>query len=405
MKESRKKLMIGYDEIGLKGQNRGDFIRRLIHNISESTGIPQKELEHRQGRIYGSYSTDRESRIFNQLEKIFGIKWFSQAEILPQNYDHLKHAALETADRLREEGRASFKVETRRSNKDFELNSRQINVDLGDDIRVKAGLEVDVHSPDVTFYVEVRENHIYLYTDPHSGPGGLPTGSNGNALMLISGGIDSPVAAWNLMKRGLAVDCVYFHSPPYTGEKALEKVRRLMRVLSEWNVTPMKLYVPYFTNVQERMVEEIPESMWTIAQRRYMHRIADRLVQEQSYLSMATGDSVGQVASQTLENLQLIDRATETLVLRPLTGYDKQEIINLAKQIGTYDISIQPYEDCCTLFAPGSPATRGKRNKLEYAENSLEDQELIDEALERMETETFSVYEDQRKVNEHGDAR
>jgi thiamine biosynthesis protein ThiI len=260
-------------------------------------------------------------------------------------------------------------------------------------------MEVDVHSPDVTFHVEVREDYIYLYTDPHSGPGGLPTGSNGNALMLISGGIDSPVAAWNLMKRGLTVDCVYFHSPPYTGEKALEKVRRLMRALSVWNVKPMKLYVPYFTKVQERMVEEIPESLWTIVQRRYMHRIADRLVQENSYLSLATGDSVGQVASQTMENLRLIDQSIKSLGLRPLTCYDKQEIINLAKEIGTYEISIEPYEDCCTLFAPGNPATRAKKDKVEYAESSLDDQELIEDSLERVKEETFSVFEGQINVN------
>ncbi len=399
MEESRNILMIGYDEIGLKGRNRGDFINRLIQNISVSTGIPQKELEHRGRRIYGSYSADRESRILNQLKKVFGIKWFSQAEILPQQYEHLKQAALETADRMKEEGRESFKVETRRSNKDFELNSRQINVDLGDDIRVHGGLEVDVHSPDVTFFVEVRGDYIYLYTDPLEGPGGLPTGSNGNTLMLLSGGIDSPVAAWNLMKRGLTVDCVYYNSPPYTGEKALEKVRRLMRALSAWNIKPMKLYVPHFTKVQERMVEEIPESLWTVAQRRYMHRIADRLVREKSYLSLATGDSVGQVASQTLENLRVIDQSTKNLVLRQLTGYDKEEIINLAKEIGTYEISIEPYEDCCTLFAPGNPATRAKKDKLEYAESSLEDHELIEESLERMKVETFSVFEEQIKFN------
>ncbi len=391
--------MIGYDEIGLKGNNRRDFINRLISHISHAAHIPQKDLEHRQGRIYGNFSQERKPEIFNRLTKIFGIKWFSEAELLPHSYEQLQEAALKAAKVKKKQGAETFKIETRRSNKDFELNSRQINVQLGDEVRINAEMQVDVHTPDVTFFVEVRRDHIYLYTDPHDGPGGLPVGSNGSVLLLISGGIDSPVAAWHLMKRGLAVDCVYFHSPPYTGEKALEKVRNLVRVLSQWNIESMQLFVPYFTGIQEQMVEEMPESIWTVAQRRYMHRIADRLLERESYHGLATGDSVGQVASQTLENLQQIDQSTDTLVLRPLTGFDKDEIISIAKEIGSFEISIQPYEDCCVLFAPGNPSTRVKGDRLAYEERKLDDDALIEEALTRMQVENYSGYKDQYEMS------
>ena len=384
-------FLVAYDEIGLKGKNKHIFIQKMIHNISEITGINNSYIRHSRGRIYILLQDHHNAgAISNVLSEIFGIKWFALADVLPLDFDTLKRKSVERAQQHGTDGKQTFKVEARRGNKDFYLTSPQINNQLGETIRVNSELEVDIHHPEVTFYVEVRKERIFLHTEHHNGPGGLPTGSNGKVLCLISGGIDSPVAAWYMMKRGLAVDYVYFHSPPYTGEKVKEKVRSLTRQLQKWNVEPVRLFIPYFTTVQEEMAEQVSNELWTVVQRRYMHRVANKIAHEHGYQAVVTGDSLGQVASQTMSNLNLIDAASDKIILRPLIGLDKQEIIERARLIGTFDISIQPFEDCCVLFAPKNPSTNTKAYEIEAGEEAMDSDRLIGEALGKMESETVT---------------
>ncbi|HXF03964.1 MAG TPA: tRNA uracil 4-sulfurtransferase ThiI [Blastocatellia bacterium] len=384
-------VLVRYDEIGIKGRNRPDFTRKLAENIRRVTGVERGRVRIEWGRLYILAGED-EAELLRALPRVFGIRSVSPAVRLPFDTTLLEQEAVTLARREYERGARTFKIETRRSLKTFPLTSLDVNRLLGTAIqRAIPDFAVDVHHPDTTIGVEIRQEGILLFAEWIEGPGGLPVGINGRALVLLSGGIDSPVAAWMAMKRGIAVDVVYFHSFPYTGDKAKEKVIELSRCLSRWKGEPVTVYIPSFTDLQVEISRQIPPPLWTIFHRRFMYRVAERLATEHGYGALVTGESLGQVASQTLENLSCVDAAVNILVLRPLIGLDKAEIVTLARRIGTYDISILPYEDCCTLFAPKKPVTRARRDRVEQLEQRLDVERLIAAALSR--TEVFSVTE------------
>lgn len=383
-------IVIAPDEISIKGKNRPQFERRLAGNIARALNRPPSHVWRQRGRLYVRMDS-ADDRWRQALEQIFGVKNFSLAFRLPHSLEALEAQAIECARQEVAAGARTFKVEARRELKTFPMSSPEINAHLGRLVlQSLPELRVDVHEPDFRLQVEVRRLGILLATRTYAGPGGLPVGINGQALLLLSGGIDSPVAGWMMMKRGLAIDAVYFHSPPYTSEKAKEKVLQLARVLSRWKIAPVKVFVPHFTEIQVQVARRIPSSLWTIIHRRFMHRVAERLARLHRYEALVTGESVGQVASQTIHNLTCIERAVEILVLRPLTGFDKLEIIRWARQIGTYEISILPHEDCCTLFASKNPTTKGRPGQVEAVESRLDVEALIAGALERLEV--FTVY-------------
>ncbi len=384
-------VTIRFDEIGLKGKNRPLFEKRLADNIARALHIDASRVKRERGRIY-VYPEREDERLLRRLEQVFGVKTFSPGVRVPVAVEAMEAEAIELARKEVDGGAKTFKVDARRALKSFPLDSMDINAHLGRRVlEAFPELSVDVHQPDFKLQVEVRPSGIFLSTRTYQGPGGVPVGMSGRALLLLSGGIDSPVAGWMLMKRGLAIDAVYFHSPPYTGERAKEKVLELARVLARWKGDQVKVYVPYFTEIQVQTAQHVPSPLWTIIHRRFMHRIAERIAEADGFNALATGESIGQVASQTVQNLQCIDRAVRILVLRPLTGFDKVEIVNLAKRIGTYEISIQPYEDCCTLFAPKNPKTKARLDHVESAESQLPADRLIAEAFERMEVITVNA--------------
>lgn len=378
-------IVIRYDEIAIKGKNRPLFEQRLAKNISRALAISPSRITRERGRLYVEAESD-DGQWTHRLEQVFGVKNFSPMIRVEPEINVVATTAINLARQEVDRGARSFKVQARRSLKTFPMNSPEINSHLG---RVILGaipeLSVDVHEPDFILEVKVRQPGVFLSSRTYEGSGGLPVGINGKALLLLSGGIDSPVAGWMLMKRGLAIDTIYFHSPPYTGEKAREKVFDLSRVLSRWKIAPVRVFVPYFTEVQVETSRAIPPPLWTVVHRRFMHRIAEQIARKHRYDALATGECLGQVASQTVRNLQCVDRAVDILTLRPLTGFDKVEIVNRAKQIGTYAISILPHEDCCTLFAPKQPKTRARIEEVEAFEARLDREKLMTTALERME--------------------
>ncbi|MCS6817489.1 MAG: tRNA 4-thiouridine(8) synthase ThiI [Blastocatellia bacterium] len=387
----RHAILVRYDEIGIKGKNRPDFVRRLVANIQRATGLSKEEIQVEWGRIYLHPSGDPQG-VCERLSRVFGVKSFSVVLAVPHDLDCMREAAVELARRALARGARTFKIEARRSFKAFPLNSMEINRELGHAVsQALPELRVEVRAPEVVLEVEVRKEGVFLGSERIPGPGGLPVGVAGRALLLLSGGIDSPVAGWMLMKRGVAVDAVYFHSPPYVGEKAKEKVLELGRVLARWRAEALTIYVPHFTEIQVEVSRVTPPPLWTILFRRFMHRVAERIAQTYRYGALATGESLGQVASQTMKNLACVDAATRMLVLRPLVGWDKAEIVRLARQIGTYEISILPYEDCCILFAPRHPETHARLERVEAIEAPLDVPRLVKSALERMEI--FSVTE------------
>lgn len=378
-------ILVRYDEIGIKGRNRPEFVKQLAENIRRMTGLERRRVRIEWGRLYLVVDND-DAELLRALSQVFGIRSLSPALRLPLEMSVLEEEAVRVARREYEQGARSFKIETRRSLKTFPLTSLDVNRRLGSAIQQAIpGFRVDVHHPDVTIGVEIRQEGLLLFAEWIEGPGGLPVGINGQALVLLSGGIDSPVAAWMTMKRGIAIDVVYFHSFPYTGDKAKEKVIELSRCLSRWKGQPVTVYVPSFTDVQMEISRRIPPPLWTVFHRRFMYRVAERLALEHGYGALVTGESLGQVASQTLENLTCVDAAVDILVLRPLIGLDKAEIVALARRIGTYDISILPYEDCCTLFAPKHPTTRARPDRIEPLEKNLDVEGLMAAAMKEME--------------------
>ncbi len=381
-------LLVRYGEIGLKGQNRHYFEAALVRNIKRTLKpLGRCRVERSHGRIFVHLPEGvRAADGARLLGRVFGVVSVSPVLRVPLELEAVKEAGLELLREAARGGAVTFKVSARRSNKSFPLTSMELNRELGAHILRKVqGLSVDVHEPEVELTVEVRSDYVYLSAAAFPGPGGLPVGTSGKGLLLLSGGIDSPVAGWMTMKRGVDVAAIHFDSYPLTSERARQKVVDLARVLAGYRGGVYPLFISYFTSIQKALQRSCPEELRITLMRRMMFRIAEGLAERRGALVLVTGESVGQVASQTLESIRVINEVVNLPVLRPLAGMDKEEITRKAQEIGTYDISIRPYEDCCTLFVPRRPATRPHRDKVLAAEAELPIEELVEEALEKTE--------------------
>ena len=371
-------------EIALKGLNRRRFEEVLMRNIKwRLRDFGKVTLSCMQSTIYitpeDSTFYDFDSAI-EALRHVFGIASISRAIVLEKDMeDILSHVCDYIENDLFDA--STFKVEAKRSDKHFPLTSPQISAEVGGKILSRFHhLKVDVHNPDVTVMVEIRDRGAYIHAGKIPGAGGMPVSSSGEAMLLISGGIDSPVAAYMMAKRGLALSTIHFQSPPYTSDRALEKVVTLCEELTPYTGR-LAFYCVPFTEIQEALREHCPEELFTVMMRRMMMRIATRIAQEKNIPALVTGESLAQVASQTLEALYCTDNATPLVVLRPLIGMDKGEIIRISREIGTFETSILPYEDCCTVFTPRHPCTKPKLSVLEKAEARFDYQPLIDKAV------------------------
>ena len=376
-------ILVKNGELALKGLNRSSFEDALIRSIQHSLR-PLGELTIRkaQSTIYvepADESFDYDEAL-DRMSRIFGIAAFSRAAVCEKNMDDILTRGVEwLKDKLA--GASTFKVEAKRADKRFPLTSPEISMEMGGAILSACPhLRVDVHSPDVTVVVEIRDFGAYVRAGQLPGAGGMPVGTGGRAAILISGGIDSPVAAWTMAKRGIELFAVHFASPPYTGPLAEKKVRDLLRQVSRYSGPIMLAKVP-FTKTQVEIQEKCPEEYFTLIMRRFMMKIASKIAAENRCSALITGESVGQVASQTLPALTVTDAASDMLVLRPLIGMDKEEIVAVSRKIETFDISILPYEDCCTVFTPRHPRTRPTVEAVLKAQSALDEAALIDEAV------------------------
>ncbi|NLP36919.1 MAG: tRNA 4-thiouridine(8) synthase ThiI [Firmicutes bacterium] len=378
-------FLIRYGEIGLKGKNRTFFEKTLTNNIKRAL----RDLAH--CRIYRTHSRhfvevtegDAEA-VAKRLQEIFGIVSVSPVAVADLSLEAIQDVALKEFAKVARPG-LRFKVNTKRANKQFPLPSMEVSAKVGAHLLKNfSGLKVDVHEPEAVLDVEIREENAFIYTERLEGPGGLPVGVAGKGLLLLSGGIDSPVAGFLTMKRGVTLEALHFHSPPFTSERAKEKVIDLCRRLASYG-GKIRLHLAHFTEIQTELRLKTPERLMVTLMRRMMFRIAQRLAEETGALALITGESLGQVASQTMESMNVIERVTSIPVLRPLIGMDKQEIMTLAQKIETYPISIRPYEDCCTLFLPDFPATRPRLQQVEEAEKALEIEALVAGSLEKRE--------------------
>ena len=386
-----KAFLIKYGEIGTKGKNRYLFedalcrqIRRALKKI-DGQFIVSKE----QGRIYVECDTDFDyDEAVAKLKTVFGILWICpMMQIEDNGFDDLAEQTVKYLKDVYKGKEMTFKVRARRARKNYPLNSMEINMDLGEKILdAIPQMKVDVHKPDIELNVEIR-NKINIYSEFIPGPGGMPVGTNGKATLLLSGGIDSPVAGYMIAKRGVIIDAVYFHAPPYTSERAKQKVIDLAKLVAVYS-GPINLHIVNFTDIQLYIYDQCPHDELTIIMRRYMMRIAEELGKKSGCLGLITGESIGQVASQTMHSLAVTNEVCTLPVLRPLIGFDKQEIIDISEKIGTFETSILPFEDCCTIFVAKHPVTKPNLKAIKRSELKLREKidELVQTAIETTET-------------------
>ena len=377
-------ILIKNGEIALKGLNRSTFEDALVKNIKRRLSlILRADITKSQSTIMIEPVTENPDMdaAVEAIKRVFGIAGFSRAAACEKDMDVMRQVVVDyLADTLRES--KTFKVEARRSDKNFPLTSPEICRELGGEILSHfPHLRVDVHSPDLVVNVEVREKYTFIHGNQIKGAGGMPVGTSGRAAVMISGGIDSPVAAWTMAKRGLVLDAIHFASPPYTSKRAEQKVHELLGKVSKYSGTINLLVVP-FTEIQEHIKDDCPEDLFTIIMRRMMMRIAIELAKRQGCGAIITGESLAQVASQTLLALGCTDAVATMPVFRPLIGMDKNEIVEISRKIDTFDISIQPYEDCCTVFTPKHPRLRPTLSDVEEAEKALDMDALIKRAVD-----------------------
>ncbi len=388
-----KAFLVKYGEIGLKGKNRFYFEETLVKRIEEALAKIDGSftVTRPQGRIFVEGSGFDEDEVIDVLSKVFGIIWICPCVMTDDTgFDDLSKQII---DYLKEElgdKPFTFKVEARRARKNYPMNSMEINRELGERILdAFPASKVDVHHPEHLVEVEIRERinfHIFY----HKGVGGMPVGTAGKAMLLLSGGIDSPVAGYMIARRGVTIDATYFHAPPYTSERAKQKVVDLAKIISKYT-GPIRLHVVNFTDIQMAIYEKCPHDELTIIMRRYMMIIAEHFANEDGDMALITGESLGQVASQTMQSLYVTDHAATLPVFRPLIGFDKQDIIEISEKIGTYETSILPYEDCCTIFVAKHPVTKPRLDVIERSEKKLAD--VIDDMLQTAydTTETILV--------------
>lgn len=387
-----KTFLIKYGEIAIKGKNRHLFedalVRQIRHALKKCDG--EFSVYKEQGRIYvdceGMY--DYEETV-GHLQHVFGIVGICPVmQVEDHGIEELGDSVIEFLTNVYDIDAQTFKVNTRRANKQYPIESMEVNAILGGRILdAFPNMKVDVHHPEILIHVELRESgKIFIYSKIIPGPGGMPVGTNGKAMLLLSGGIDSPVAGYMICKRGVKLDATYFHAPPYTSERAKQKVIDLAKKLTPY-AGPINLHIVNFTDIQLYIYDKCPHDELTIIMRRYMMRIAEHFANETKSLALVTGESIGQVASQTMQSLAATNEVCSMPVFRPLIGFDKQEIIDISEKIGTFETSIQPFEDCCTIFVAKHPVTKPNLNIIHKSETKLEEKidEMVRAALETEE--------------------
>ena len=383
-------FLLKYGEIGIKGKNRYLFEDALVRQVRRALEPVDGEFQvyKSQARIYvdceGDY--DYEDAV-EHLKRVFGLVGICPVVRLEdQGFDQLKKDVVAYMDEMYPDKKFTFKVESRRAKKSYPMNSMEISRDLGEAIlEAFPEIRVDVHHPDVQVNIEVR-NQIYVYSQIIPGAGGMPVGTNGKAMLLLSGGIDSPVAGYMISKRGVGLEATYFHAPPYTSERAKQKVVDLAKIVSRY-AGPIRLHVVNFTDIQLYIYDQCPHDELTIIMRRYMMRIAEHFARKDGCLGLITGESIGQVASQTMQSLAATNDVCTLPVYRPVIGYDKQELVNISEKIGTFETSIQPFEDCCTIFVAKHPVTKPNLDVIRRSEEKLAEKidELVKEAIDSAE--------------------
>jgi thiamine biosynthesis protein ThiI len=379
----RKLLLIKYSaEIFLKGLNRSSFERKLKGNITAVLKGSQYQFISDQGRWF-IYSENLDE-VMAKVRRVFGVSEVCIVTEVEPNMEAIGAQAIKEAEDF---GEVTFKVESNRANKTFPLNSMELSREVGAIVlRNVQGLKVDVHKPHRVINVEVRER-AYVYSKRIKAVGGLPYGMNGSTMLMLSGGIDSPVAGYMMARRGVELSCVYYHSHPYTSERAKEKVKDLARILKGYTGN-IKLYVVPFTDIQMAIIDKCPENELTIIMRRFMMRLACVVAEKYNVNSVTTGESIGQVASQTMEGLMVSNDVADRPVFRPLIATDKTDIMDISREIGTYETSILPYEDCCTIFVPKHPKTRPRVDLIRTSESVLDIEKLVQDAVDKMEVYT-----------------
>ena len=375
-------IMVRFGELSTKGKNKNLFIKTLAKNIRNSLcEFKDIEIISRFDHIYVKLNDNNPVRIIEVLQDVSGIQGLSLVLKTDEDIENLKKVCLELVKQ--EEGK-TFKVHAKRANKKYPIISDQINREIAKVILQNTELKVDVHEPDILVSVEIRDEGAYVFTHTYKGAGGYPLGVGGKVMHMLSGGIDSPIAAYLLMKRGLRIECIHFASPPYTNAGVIEKLKDLLGKLNKYQ-PEIRLNIIPFTKLQEEIYKQSDESYAITIMRRMMFRLADRLAKRRHCLAISTGESVGQVASQTLESMNVINEVTNLPVLRPVVCYDKVDIIDLARKIDTFDISIRPFEDCCTIFAPKNPKTKPSMEEVVKFEAKWDYESMIDEALNNVE--------------------
>lgn len=384
---ARGVVVLRLGEIFLKGKNRRFFIRQLVANARRLLAPlgPEVTIETLHLRILVRHPAALERQVLERLGRLFGLHSMSPAVVVERDLDALAAAAVAEAGAL--PAGTSFKVETNRRDKRFPMTSQDVSREVGGRVHQATGLAVDVHRPDRVIQLEIGPDRSFVLSRVVPGPGGLPIGTGGRVGLLLSGGIDSPVAGWSVMRRGCTVSAIYFHSFPYTGDKTREKVIDLCRRLALWH-GPIDLHVVGFTEVQKELRAHGPAELAVVLYRRMMMRAASRIAARRRARALVTGENLGQVASQTLDNLSVIEDAATLPVLRPLITFDKAEIIAKAQAIGTYELSILPYDDCCSLFVPKHPATHARLGEVRAAEDGLDVDAMADQLALAAETVT-----------------
>lgn len=386
-----KAFLIKYGEIGIKGKNRHLFEDALVHQIKYALKPVDGEflITKEQGRIYIETLSDYDyEETMESLQRVFGIVGICPVvQVEDEGFDKLAEDVIDYLNKRYTDKDKTFKVNARRARKNYPMTSMELNAALGEKILdAFPGMRVDVHNPDIMLNIEIR-GKINIYSEIIPGPGGMPVGTNGKGMLLLSGGIDSPVAGYMVAKRGVKIDAVYFHAPPYTSERAKQKVVDLAKIVARYT-GPIYLKVVNFTDIQLYIYEKCPHEELTIIMRRYMMKIAEHFAKETGSLGLITGESIGQVASQTMHSLAATNEVCTMPVYRPLIGFDKQEIIEVSEKIGTYETSILPFEDCCTIFVAKHPVTKPNINIIKRSETKLSEKidEMMKEAIETAET-------------------
>ena len=381
----KKVMALSLGELVLKGKNRYKFVNKLISTIKRNLrNIDHGKIYQNMGKVYVEVVTDNEEKMINRLKHVFGIVYIAPCYVVETDKEKIEEAVIKIVDETLKKNPSykTFKVKTNRGDKYFPLNSMEISAKIGGIILKNFDIKVDVHEPDFFVYCDLKKD-TYIYVDKIKAHGGLPSGTNGRGLLLLSGGIDSPVAGFLMAKRGVLVDCLHFHSYPFTSERGEEKVKKLAEDISSFS-GELTFYSVNILDIQKEININCPEDEMTIISRRFMMRIADKIARDNGYDCIITGENLGQVASQTIDGLKVTNDITDKLVFRPLIGMDKVNIIDIAKDIDTYETSILPFEDCCTVFLPKHPLLTPSVEGIEKSEEPLDCESLVDEAIGKM---------------------